>query len=58
MVGLPPCYILKQGDPPWGTVRIPNTLHENVYLLKKQKLTQSDENELEQTHPGVGDPVP
>jgi hypothetical protein len=38
-VGLPPCYILRHGDPPRSTVRIPKTLHKNVYALKKQKLT-------------------
>jgi hypothetical protein len=57
-VGLLPHNILKQGDPPQGTARIIKILHKNAYALKRQKLTQSDENELEQTHLGVDDPLP
>jgi hypothetical protein len=57
-VGLQPRHILRQTDPPWGAVRIPKILHKNVYTLKKQKLTQSDENELEQTHLEADDPFP
>jgi hypothetical protein len=44
--------------PPQGTARIIKILHKNAYALKRQKLTQSDENELEQTHLGVDDPLP
>jgi hypothetical protein len=57
-VGPPPHHILRQGDPLWSAAGIPKTLHKNAYALKKQKLTQSYENELEQTHPGADDPFP
>jgi hypothetical protein len=50
-VGVLPRHILKQGNPPWGTMRIPKTLHKNVYVLKKQKLAQINKTELEQSHP-------
>jgi hypothetical protein len=55
-VGLPPHHNLRQGGPPWSAVHIPKTLHKNVYVLKNQKLTQPDENELKQTHPRADDP--
>jgi hypothetical protein len=58
MVGLLPHHILRQGDPSWSAAHIPKTLHKNAYASKKQKLTQSYENELEQTHPGADDPFP
>jgi hypothetical protein len=57
-VGLPPHRILRQGNPMRGTARVPKTLHKNEYALKKQKLEQEDESELEQTHPGADDPFP
>jgi hypothetical protein len=57
-VGLPPHHILRQGDRPQSTVRIPKTLHKNAYALKNLKFTQSDGNELEQTHPEADDPFP
>jgi hypothetical protein len=47
MIGLPPLHIVGQGDPPQGVVRIPKTLLKNAYVLRKQKLTQSNENKLE-----------
>jgi hypothetical protein len=55
-IGLPPAHIFRQSDPLWGATRIPKILHKNAHALRKQKLTQSDENELKQTHPGADDP--
>jgi hypothetical protein len=57
-VGLPPRLNLRQGNPPWGTGCAPKTLHKNVYELKKQKLAQAGESELEQTHREADDPSP
>jgi hypothetical protein len=58
MIGLPPHHILTQGDPPRGAACIPKIVHKDACTLMKQKLTQSYENELEQTHPGADDPSP
>jgi hypothetical protein len=57
-IGLPPYHILRQGDPSWGDACIPKILHKNAYTLRKQKLTQLEENKLEQTHLGAEDPSP
>jgi hypothetical protein len=38
-ISLPPHHILRQGDPPRGTVSIPRILYKNTYTLRKQKLT-------------------
>jgi hypothetical protein len=58
MVGLPPHHILRHDDPLRNAVRIPKILHKNTYVVKKWKLTQLYENELEKTHPWVDDPFP
>jgi hypothetical protein len=47
MVRLLSCCILRQGNPLWGAILVPKTLHKNVHMLKKQKLAQTDESELE-----------
>jgi hypothetical protein len=57
-IGLRPCHILRQGDPPWGAVCIPKILHKNACALRKHKLIESDKNVLKQTHPGIGNPSP
>jgi hypothetical protein len=57
-IGLPPCHILRQGDPLWGAVCVPKNLDKNVYVLKKRKLTPTNKTELECTHPRAGDPFP
>jgi hypothetical protein len=43
---------------PWIAASIPKTLHKDTYALKKQKLTQSERNELKKTHPGADDSFP
>jgi hypothetical protein len=57
-IGLLSHHMLRQGDPPppQGIAHIPKILHKNACALRKQKLTQLDENELEQTHPGLMTP--
>jgi hypothetical protein len=53
------CLTASSGRvPPRSATRIPKILHKNTYALKKQKLTQLDECELEQTHPGAVEPFP
>jgi hypothetical protein len=58
-VGLPPCHILGQGDPPQVTAHTSKTLqHERSRRQKRQKTTQSSRNKPKRTQPGAADPVP
>jgi hypothetical protein len=55
-VVLLPHLILEQGDSPRVSTHTPEILHKSAHALKKWKLTQSDENKLEWTHPWADGP--